>query len=504
MSKEAEDSMDEKKWKRKMRYRKIRNAITAHVPRLILWGITLGSLAEMLFCVWACIEKYRPQAAAAAGLGLVSFIAGGAALAACRAPSTKIREKDAVVVENGSFVFGGNAFLAAASTALSILTVYLALEEVWGGIAVMGSMEILGKLCALFYLVSCWNQRIILWPDGTLLYSSVTGRERRIRVSQIGKLEMSISSRRDDDIFTIRVIDREGKKRFTFDNTMENYDILYEKMEEFSVPIEGRTWTKRGITLEELYERKCLYSRDTKEAAEQQHIDTLKKLVWVLTALLVLCCGIFHFVLPIWIPRKYCLFLASLLPLCSYLLGFRFPQIIVTDTLRRTDETWERTHVVLPLYFFLLILINGIGVVYFILADYYIADVGKLVFFCIVLSLVFIIPAILRIPPLLRNPDHVFTTGAIAAFLGIGLALSITLLSMGKGAAYPARIADTRTKEAESRTIYYVDVVLEDGKTVEIDAPIRIYTLAAGGFPLTLKEWEGVFGIRFFNLYEEE
>ena len=138
--------MDEKKWKRKMRYRKIRNAITAHVPRLILWGITLGSLAEMLFCVWACIEKYRPQAAAAAGLGLVSFIAGGAALAACRAPSTKIREKDAVVVENGSFVFGGNAFLAAASTALSILTVYLALEEVWGGIAVMGSMEILGKI----------------------------------------------------------------------------------------------------------------------------------------------------------------------------------------------------------------------------------------------------------------------------------------------------------------------------------------------------------------------
>lgn len=151
-----------------------------------------------------------------------------------------------------------------------------------------------------------------------------------------------------------------------------------------------------------------------------------------------------------------------------------------------------------------MVLLNGIGICYSILADYCIADVWKLILLCLGISIIFAVPVLVRIPKLLRNPNNIFSVGAYGVLLGIGLGLAITLLSMGNEQVYPAQIADTRTKEAESRTAYYVYVTLKDGKTVKVDAPVRIYALASGGFPMTVKEWEGVWGIRFFNLYEEE
>lgn len=497
--------MDEKKRKRKIRYRKIRNDIAACVPRLILWGISLCSLGEMLFCVWACMEKYRPQAAVVAGLEFVCFLGAGAGLLACRVPMKKIKDKAAVIVENDSPFFGEVCFLAAVSMAFSFLTVASAMGEMWDGIAVMGTLEGLGKLYTPFYMAACHNQRIIFLSDGTLLRSSITGRVRKIRVSQIGKLEVSISSGRAYDTYTIRAMDREGKKLFVFDNTMENYDILYGKLEELSIPIEGRTWTKRGISLEELFERKYLYARETEDSKRQQmQAEALKKPVWILAVLTVACCVLSHFVFPSWIPRKYCLFLASLFPMGNYLLMLIFPKIIVADTPWRVDASWVRRYVQLPLESILLPLFNSIGIFYFIAVDYYIADAWKVVAFCGGTALVFMVPVLLRMPKILRNPNHILSASVSAASVGVGLALAITFLSMGREAIYPAQIADAWIKRTESRAIYYVEVRLRDGKKVKVDTTTNNYAAASHGRALVIKEWEGVFGIRFFNLYEEE
>lgn len=230
----------------------------------------------------------------------------------------------------------------------------------------------------------------------------------------------------------------------------------------------------------------------------------IKKIVWVLLALMIVGGAVFHLILPMYLPRKYCLFFAALLPLGDYLLCLIFPQIVVPDDAQDAEEVWKSRHVMIPTLSSLVILLNVIGICYFILADYCIADVWKLVLLCLGISIIFAVPVLVRIPKLLRNPNNIFSVGAYGVLLGIGLGLAITLLSMGNEQVYPAQIADTRTKEAESRTVYYVYVTLKDGKTVKVDAPVRIYALASGGFPVTVKEWEGIWGIRFFNLYEEE
>lgn len=491
--------------KRKYRIRKVRNQIVNYIPQIILGLLAVCSLAEMIFCIWACMERYRIQVVVAAGIGFVSFIAGAAALAACRAPIPKITDRNAVIVRNEEILLGANIFLAVAGICFSVLTVYLALEEMWDGILVMGILEILEKLCASFYITAWRNQYIVLLSNGSLLCGSVRGRIKKISVSQIGKLEVSIASNRFMAAFIIRGMDREGKRLFTFDTAMEDGDVLYEKLEELQIPVEGRTWTKRGLSLEELLERKYLYSREREDHHwQQRYIGVLKKIVWVLLVLMIVGCAVFHLVLPMYMPRKYCLFFAALLPLGDYLLCLIFPQIVVPDDAQGAEEVWKSRHVMIPTLSFLVIFLNCLGICYFILANYCVADVWKLVLFCLGISIIFAVPVLLRIPKLLRNPNNIFSTGAYGVFLGIGLGLSVTLLSMGKQQVYPAQIADTRTKEAESRTIYYVYVTLKDGKTVKVDAPVRIYSLASGGFPVTVKAWKGVWGIRFFNLYEEE
>lgn len=492
----------EKKFERR---RKI-NQIINYMPQIILWLLTLCSLAETIFCIWACIERYRIQVVVAAGIGFVSFIAGAVALAACRAPIPKITDRNAVIVRNEEILLGANIFLAVAGIGVSVFTVNVALEEMWDGILVMGTLEALVKLCASFYIAAYRNRYIVLLSNGTLLCSSVMGRRKEISVSQIGKLEVSVSHDIISDICVIiRGINREGKKLFIFDTTMEEGNALYEKLEEFHLPVEGRTWTKRGLSLEELAERNYLYSRETEDHHwQQRYIGVLKKIVWVLLALMIVGGAVFHLILPMYLPRKYCLFFAALLPLGDYLLCLIFPQIVVPDDAQDAEEVWKSRHVMIPTLSSLVILLNVIGICYFILADYCIADVWKLVLLCLGISIIFAVPVLVRIPKLLRNPNNIFSVGAYGVLLGIGLGLAITLLSMGNEQVYPAQIADTRTKEAESRTVYYVYVTLKDGKTVKVDAPVRIYALASGGFPVTVKEWEGIWGIRFFNLYEEE
>lgn len=492
----------EKKFERR---RKI-NQIINYIPQIILWLLTLCSLAEMIFCIWACIERYRIQVVVAAGIGFVSFIAGAVALVACRAPIPKITDRNAVIVRNEEILLGANIFLAVAGIGVSVFTVNAALEEMWDGILVMGTLEALVKLCASFYIAAYRNRYIVLLSNGTLLCGSVMGRRKEISVSQIGKLEVSVSHDIISDICVIiRGINREGKKLFIFDTTMEEGNALYEKLEEFHLPVEGRTWTKRGLSLEELAERNYLYSRETEDHHwQQRYIGVLKKIVWVLLALMIVGGAVFHLILPMYLPRKYCLFFAALLPLGDYLLCLIFPQIVVPDDAQDAEEVWKSRHVMIPTLSSLVILLNVIGICYFILADYCIADVWKLVLLCLGISIIFAVPVLVRIPKLLRNPNNIFSVGAFGVLLGIGLGLAITLLSMGNEQVYPAQIADTRTKEAESRTVYYVYVTLKDGKTVKVDAPVRIYALASGGFPVTVKEWEGIWGIRFFNLYEEE
>lgn len=491
----------EKKFERR---RKI-NQIINYMPQIILWLLTLCSLAETIFCIWACIERYRIQVVVAAGIGFVSFIAGAVALVACRAPISKITDRNAVIVRNEEILLGANIFLAVAGIGVSVFTVNVALEEIWDGILVMGTLEALVKLCASFYITAYRNRYIVLLSNGTLLCGSVMGRRKEIHVSQIGKLEVSISSNKFMDACIIRGIDREGKKLFIFDTAMEEGNTLYEKLEEFHLPVEGRTWTKRGLSLEELAERNYLYSRETEDHHwQRRYIGVLKKIVWVLLALMIVGGAVFHLILPMYLPRKYCLFFAALLPLGDYLLCLIFPQIVVPDDAQDAEEVWKSRHVMIPTLSSLVILLNGIGICYSILADYCIADVWKLVLLCLGISIIFAVPVLVRIPKLLRNPNNIFSVGAYGVLLGIGLGLAITLLSMGNEQVYPAQIADTRTKEAESRTVYYVYVTLKDGKTVKVDAPVRIYALASGGFPVTVKEWEGIWGIRFFNLYEEE
>lgn len=496
-----EESVMKKKYER----RRKRNQIINYMPQIILWLLTLCSLAEMIFCIWACMEKYRIQVAAVSGLGFISFIAGVAALVACRAPIPKITDRNAIIVRNEEILLGASIFLAVAGIGVSVFTVNVALEEMWDGILVMGTLEALVKLCASFYITAYRNRYIVLLSNGTLLCGSVMGRRKEIRVSQIGKLEVSLASNKFMAAYIIRGIDREGKKQFTFDTAMEEGGILYEKLEELQIPVKGRTWTKRGLSLEELLERKYLYSRETEDYHwQQRYIGVLKRIVWVLLALMIVGCAVFHLILPMYIPRKYCLFFAALLPLGDYLLCLIFPQIVVPDDAQGAEEVWKSRHVMIPTLSFLVVLLNGIGICYFILADYCVADGWKLALFCLGISIIFAVPVLVRIPKLLRNPNNIFSVGAYGVLLGIGLGLAITLLSMGNEQVYQAQIADTRTKEAESRTVYYVYVTLKDGKTVKVDAPVRIYALASGGFPMTVKEWEGVWGIRFFNLYEEE
>lgn len=68
---------------------------------------------------------------------------------------------------------------------------------------------------------------------------------------------------------------------------------------------------------------------------------------------MIVGCAVFHLILPMYIPRKYCLFFAALLPLGDYLLCLIFPQIVVPDDAQGAEEVWKSRHVIFLRFLFL-------------------------------------------------------------------------------------------------------------------------------------------------------
>lgn len=350
----------------------------------------------------------------------------------------------------------------------------------------------------IWALLSVKNRELFLYENGSVRYFSAFGRLQEFSTKEISSIRLTANG-------SVHFLNSDGKKLFAVEKNMQNMSALVNWIEIHDISVNLTNQLEQQV----IEEAGIIEPKQWREEYRTKMHNYIKPIrVGLILTVLFLCIGsVLPFVLYIRTDFKFSstVYLSALspLPFCIYALIFA-PVIHLNGKPKGATKEWNSMHINFsaPLLFIPAVWLMALFFYGFDQVVLTVADSGKFLVLCLVISLFFGALYFIRTPKRLRGEGFALFLLLIFMF-SYPMAYGLNLALCSPATHYPAEVLsqEIEQEEEDDSPDYVLTVRLKDGKETDIEVIEELYQLAYFDAEIVVCERKSIFGIRMVDLH---